>query len=83
MYDEPMVADSMSSSHVHFNEDQLPEIKSWKVGQVYKLEITVRQRDTHLEGEDKVGAEFDIIEVKAKSKRSYDTKVGEMGVKSD
>lgn len=57
MMDEEMPCMSLSS-------DDLKEIKDWKTGGKYTLQVKVTMKETELDDDDKVCAEFIIDEVK-------------------
>jgi hypothetical protein len=43
----------------------LPELKDWKVGSKYKIELDVRLVESEVEGEKDIKSEFEIIKAKA------------------
>lgn len=55
--------------HVHFGVEALPEIKNWKVGQMYTLAIRVKQvsyeKSDRMSGRSREEARFEVHGVKA------------------
>ena len=49
---------------LHLSAKELPELAKWKVGQEYKLEVTVKQRSLS-ENEDGMTASFEIKTVRS------------------
>ena len=54
--------------HFTIGEDKLPQIKDWKVGYKYKIELEVEQRslefDRFDENSEKIEARFEILKAK-------------------
>ena len=52
--------------HFTIGEDKLPQIKDWKVGHKYKIELEIEQRSLEFEGldGDKMEARFEILKAK-------------------
>jgi hypothetical protein len=48
---------------IRFNDNQLPEIKDWKVGESYEVSIIVKQRSLN-ENKKGFNADFDVVAVK-------------------
>lgn len=59
----------MSNPRVSLNTKVLPEVKNWKVGKEYKVELTIKMTGLHEEyGDDKqLCGDFEVIDAKGKS----------------
>lgn len=56
---------SMVKPDLELDNEKLPEIKNWKVGSSYKLELTVEMRELEKEEDGKFCAEFMIKKIKS------------------
>lgn len=58
---------------LHFDSDDLPDLKHWEVGQEYQLLVKVKQTGTHLvdygKMKGKIRGDFTVIGVKAYSEK--------------
>ena len=45
------------------SEDDIPELKKWKVGKTYNLEIEVKQKSMHQDPKGKMSGNFEVISV--------------------
>lgn len=61
---------------IHLDEDQLKEIKNWKVGGNYTLILEVKQRSMQENSNNKISASFDIMKI-GTPKKSFDKKIME------
>jgi len=59
-----MAIQMMEASKLELNSNDVPEIKDWKVGEKYKLEVSVQMVESELEMEGKICSEFIIKKVK-------------------
>ena len=72
----------MDMPHIHFSESMLPEVKDFKPGETYIIEIELKVREIHTEGgmenKDKLGAEGRICSAKLikKRKKQYNIPIG-------
>ena len=55
----------MMMPHIMLDEEQLPELANWKVGEEYYLLLKVKESSAHLDHEDKICAMFDVLEAGA------------------
>ena len=63
-------------------DDDLPEIKDWKVGKMYEMRIKVRMKSLNSrEEKTNAGFEIDSLEV-IKDKKSYEDEYGEKRAKA-
>lgn len=75
--------------YVSFDEDELPDIKKWKVGGTYTVEIDIKQksvsqdREMGPKGKDELRARFEVLAVRPvkKSSGSYSKDVIEKAMK--
>ena len=73
MHGEEMPKQEKMPTMLHLSEDDLPEIKNWKVGQMYTIHLNVKQVGSRLEDygphKGKVFASFHIHESEAGSEK--------------
>jgi chromatin remodeling complex protein RSC6 len=55
---------------VSLNDTELPEIKEWKVGEKYKIELEVEQISMRKKDDGKMCAEFKILSAEAEKEES-------------
>lgn len=59
--------------YMNIDSDQLPEIKGWKVGGKYNVNLVIEQKSLNANDEDILNASFEILEANAsKNKVSED-----------
>ena len=56
--------------HLHLSEDEIPGLKDWKVGEVHTVELTIKETDSHLEG-DEIDASFCVVNTKHTKHRKH------------
>ena len=51
---------------IHLDSKTLKQIKDWKVGKTYHIDLTVRLKEQHEEYDDKsvIGAQFEVVKAK-------------------
>lgn len=57
--------DPWMNQRITLKSSELPELKEWKVGEKYKLEVEVKQTSTRQDEGKPMEAEFTITKVKA------------------
>lgn len=55
----------MMMPHIMLDEEQLPELTNWKVGEEYYLLLKVKKSSSHVDHENKICATFDVLEAGA------------------
>ena len=69
------VAPSGGKPYLHLSFKDLPEAKNWKVGEIYKIGLEVKQTEMH-ESEGYGGAGFEIVGIMVEKGKSKPKRYG-------